>query len=165
MNKQEIAVLLREVAVTDKRTVGPPDVEVWSAILTDDIPLSFARQAVIAHFREKPEFWLNPGHIVERWRAYKHDKLARESDEQREARQAELDARLQEAIDEVRTELPSGAPQWVRPDVNALLVPCPWCRSGIGQRCTFPNTTEYTKNPHPSRVDAAVALHNEKQEA
>jgi hypothetical protein len=165
MNKQEIAVLLTEISVTDKRTVGPPDVEVWSAILTDDIPLGFARQAVIAHFREKPEFWLNPGHIVERWRAYKRDQLAREPDEMREARQAELDARLQEAIDEVRTELPSGSPLWVRPAVNALLVACPWCRSSVGQRCTFPNTVEYTKTPHPSRVEAAEALSKEQTNA
>ncbi len=165
MNNEEVLMLLTEIAVTDKRTIGRADIAAWAAILTDDIPLGFARQAVVAHFREQPGIWLNAGHVVERWRAYRRDQLTRESDEQREARQAELDARLQEAIDEVRTELPSGAPQWVRPDVNALLVPCPWCRSGIGQRCTFPNTTEYTKNPHPTRVDAASGLHNEKQEA
>lgn len=153
MNDEEVLMLLTEIAVTDKRTIGRADIAAWGAILTDDIPLAFARQAVVAHFREQPGIWLNAGHVVERWRAYRRDQLDREPDADREARQAALDARLQEALDEVRTELPPGAPRWVRPEVNALVVKCPWCKASVGQRCTLPNTTQPTKAPHPSRVE------------
>jgi hypothetical protein len=173
MNKQDIAVLLTEISVTDKRKIGRPDVEAWSAVLTDDIPLGFARQAAVAHFREKPDTWLNAGHIVERWRAYRRDQLAREEDAMREARQAALDAKNVEALGvtalaEAITSEPVPVKYFRRSQSgqpNPLTVPCPWCRVMAGHACRFPNTTEYTKNPHPSRVDAATALHNEKQEA
>lgn len=172
MNKQEVAVLLREVAVTDKRTVGPPDVEVWSAILTDDIPLGFARQAVIAHFREKPEFWLNPGHIVERWRAYRRDQLDREEDAAREARQAALDARNVEVlgvaslVESITAEpiTPKHVRRSEQHGLNPLVVPCPWCKATVGRACTNSATKQNTE-PHPSRVEAVEARSKEQTNA
>lgn len=172
MNRSEIARLLAVVQSGDRRTVGEADVLLWAEVLAD-VPMDFASQAVLAHFKEYPDVWLQPGHLHQRWRAFRRDQLAREENRMREARQAALDAKNVEdlgvtALAEAMSEEPvvikyfrrsqSGQP-------NPLSVPCPWCKVMAGHSCRFPNTTQYTQNPHPSRVDAAIALHNEKQEA
>jgi hypothetical protein len=158
-------MLLTEIAVTDKRTIGRPDVEVWAAVLDEGMPLEFARTAALAHFRDNPDLWLAPGHIHQRWRAHVRDQLAREEDAAREARQAALDARNVADLGVAALAAGKGIPEIKyfrrsqQPGGNPLTVACPWCKASPGQHCRFPNSTERTKHPHPSRMDALAATH------
>lgn len=172
MNNEEVLLLLTEIAITDKRSIGRPDIAVWSEVLGGEVPLAFARQAALAHFRENPNVWLNPGHIYQRWRDYRRDQIAREDDRMREARQAALDARN---VDELGVtslvESITAEPvtlKYVRRSeqhgLNPLVVPCPWCKATVGRACTNSATKRIT-NPHPSRVEAVEALNKEETNA
>jgi len=149
MKKSEVALLLALVQSGDRRTVGEADVEMWFAV-AGEVPLEFAKQAVIAHFSEKPGMWLEPGFIVSRWKDFRRDQFER-SDEMREARQAALDARLVEAVEELGEAFTP--PKFQRREgPNPLNVACPGCKASIGRACTIPNTHTITK-PHPSRIE------------
>ena len=76
-------------------TVGHADVDVWRAVI-GDIPKDLALQAVRDHLREQPGVWLEPGHVYQRARVFMRDQLEREPAELREARQAELEAKVAE---------------------------------------------------------------------
>jgi hypothetical protein len=150
MNRSEVALLLATVQSGDRRTVGEADVELWHAVIGDDVQLGFAQQAVVAHFRDMPGVWLEPGHILQRWKDFRRDQFER-SDEMREARQAALDARLVEAVEELGEAFTP--PKFQRREgPNPLNVACPWCKASIGRACTIPNTHTITK-PHPSRIE------------
>lgn len=158
MTKQEIALLLAVVQAGDRRTVGEADVELWFHV-AGEVPLDFAKTAALAHFRDRPGVWLEPGHIWSRWRDHRRDQLAREDDAAREARQAALDARLAgvDELAEAKAIPADEAKVVIRRSLhgpNPLTVPCPWCRAGTGRPCTIPDTRQLTTNPHPSRVEA-----------
>jgi len=154
VNKSDIVDVLSFVAAGDRRTVGDADVEMWFLVISD-VPKDFALHAVIAHRRDCPGVWLEPGHIVQRWKDHRRDELSREPDRVREARQAELDARLVEAIDTANTNvLPLRfTRQSNRTDgkPNPLSVRCPWCRSGEHRPCQIPGTNVTMREVHPSR--------------
>lgn len=76
MNHHDIIDLLTTVRAGDNRTVGQGDVEMWLAVIAD-VPKAFAMDAVIAHRRERPGVWLEPGHIAERWEARRRDQVQR----------------------------------------------------------------------------------------
>ena len=161
MNQNDVIDVLTAVAAGDRRTVGPEDVQLWGMVLDADMPKTFALEAVLAHFKERPDTWLQPGHIQQRWRDYRRDQLAREEDAAREARQAALDARnvADLGADALAAGLSVEVPlkyfrRSQQPGGNPLTVPCPWCKATVGQHCHFPFSTERTKNPHPSRVEA-----------
>ena len=82
MNRSETALLLAAVQSGDRRTVGEADVELWFRV-AGDVPLDFAQQAVVAHFRDMPGVWLEPGFILQRWKDFRRDQFER-SDEMRE---------------------------------------------------------------------------------
>lgn len=165
MTRAEVARLLAAVQAGDRRTVGEADVVLWHAVMGDTVPLEFALQAVVAHFRERPGVWLEPGYIVSRWRDHRRDHLAREDDAMREARQAALDARLV-GVDELAAALsiPAGdepvrfAPQKPNP---ALAVPCPWCNAKAGSGCVVPKVRTPMSGFHPSRTEAGTATKKE----
>ena len=77
MNHHDIIDLLTAVRAGDNRTVGHGDVEMWHAVI-GDIPKLFALEAVIAHRRERPGVWLEPGHIAERWESHRRDRVQRD---------------------------------------------------------------------------------------
>lgn len=76
MNHHDIIDLLTAVRAGDNRTVGHGDVEMWHAVIAD-IPKDFALAAVIAHRRDRPGVWLEPGHIAERWASHRRDRVQR----------------------------------------------------------------------------------------
>lgn len=159
MNKSDVVDVLSFVAAGDRRTVGDADVEMWFLVM-GDVPKDFALHAVIAHRRENPGQWLEPGHIVQRWKDHRRDQLAREPDAMREARQAQLDARLVDAIETfpaATTELRFTRPSQRSGDgPNPLAVRCPWCHAGEYRPCQIPGTNTAMRNPHPSRIEAAA---------
>jgi hypothetical protein len=93
MKTQEIIELLGVIAVVDKRTVGEADVIAWETII-GDLPAGDALLAVRDHFRERPGVWLEPGHIVQRVRAVRRDRLERRSLAEIQADEDRMDARM-----------------------------------------------------------------------
>ncbi len=158
MNKADVVDILSLVQAGDRRTVGEGDVEMWFLVISD-VPKDFATSAVVAHFRDCPGVWLEPGHIVQRWREFRQDRAMRESDAERAARQAALDARVAEAIEPAvaATAIPL---KYTRPSQrqdgkpNPLSIRCPWCHAGEFRPCKTPNTDVTLRDPHPSRVEA-----------
>jgi hypothetical protein len=146
--------VLTAVAAADRRTVGNADVDVWHAVI-GDLPKDLALRAVRDHLREKPGVWLEPGHIYERVRAIRRDQLEREPDEQRNARQEALAAKVAEEVAELAAS--KAVPKYRRPNASPLTVKCPWCKAGIGTRCVIPATSIQMTNTsfHPLRVEAA----------
>lgn len=157
MDRSDVVDVLTAVAAGTGREIGEVDVKLWQSVV-GDVPKRFALEAVLAHFRECPGVWLEPGHIVQRWRDYRRDQIAREPDEMREARQAALDARLVEAVEELveAKSVPAPLKFTRREGPNPLNVACPWCKATVGRACTVPQTRDITK-PHPSRIEALEA--------
>lgn len=167
MTRDDVIDILTVVAAADRRTVGQSDVEVWQAVM-GDCDKQLALQAVRNHLRERPGVWLEPGHVVEGVRAIRRDVIEREPDAMRDARQKALAAKAAEDAAELaeRKGIPTGR-QYVRKSitgVNPLTVKCPWCRAGLGARCTIPGTQPpqlLEEHPpmragfHPSRIEAA----------
>jgi hypothetical protein len=63
MNQLEVKALLTLVSTLDQRIVSEAVVESWSSLLQEVKP-QHAREAVEEHFREKPDTYLNVGHVV-----------------------------------------------------------------------------------------------------
>jgi hypothetical protein len=63
VDKVQTEALLILVSTLDQRTVSDAIVESWSSLLQDVKP-QHAREAVEDHFREKPDTYLNVGHVV-----------------------------------------------------------------------------------------------------
>jgi hypothetical protein len=98
-----------------------------------------------------------PGDILGAAAGIRNDRLMREADEEREARENERDKAL-ERSDDVVALVGSSAfsvPFFSR-GPNPLLVACGWCGAGSGSRCIIPGTGGLGKKDfHPSRVEAA----------
>lgn len=76
MDREDVLDLLSLVASTDNRTIGDMDVALWHQLLgkygKDD-----CCDAIIAHRREQPGVWLEPGHVVQRVKAVIRDRYER----------------------------------------------------------------------------------------
>lgn len=159
MNRSDLIDVLTAVSAGTGREIGEADVALWQQVLTPEIPAQFAIAAVVAHFRDRPGVWLEPGHIVERWRAHRRDILDRQTDTERQAYRAAVDARILDAIEPTveATKLPA---KHTRPSQRTddahdpLRVRCPWCRAGEFRPCQIPGTNVTMRDPHPSRVEA-----------
>lgn len=73
MNKSDVVDVLTMVAAGDRRTVGDADVQMWHLVI-GDIPKDFALSAVVAHRRDRPGVWIEPGHIAERWAVFRREQ-------------------------------------------------------------------------------------------
>jgi hypothetical protein len=76
MTLEETVDLLTVATAFDRRTVGEGDVIAWHAAI-GDLGLDDARAAAIAHYRDSTE-WIMPGHVRQRVRAMRSERLARE---------------------------------------------------------------------------------------
>lgn len=162
MTRDDVIDVLSVVAAATRRTVGNADVEIWQAVM-GDLPKEPALKAVRAHLRECPGVWLEPGHIVARVRAERRDELEKESDEEREARRAALDAKVARDVDELAAAkaLPPAGLKFQRPKVNPLLVHCTWCKAGGGAPCVVHGSSDQLRRGprfHPCRVEAARSV-------
>jgi len=63
VDKLQVTALLTLVSTLDQRIVSDSLVESWAGFLADVRP-QHAREAVEEHFREKPDTYLNVGHVV-----------------------------------------------------------------------------------------------------
>ncbi|GAA0960279.1 hypothetical protein [Frigoribacterium faeni] len=64
MNHMETEALLIQVAAIDSRTVSDLTVAAWQAVLAD-MSYADAEQAHIAHRRNNPGIYLEPGHLIQ----------------------------------------------------------------------------------------------------
>jgi hypothetical protein len=101
------------------------------------------------------------GDLIHHARIAKRDRLEREPDEMREARQVQLDARIADQIAEITAG--KTVPEFTRPSArhgaNPLSVRCPWCNAGVGQHCAVPQTSHRPAGgAHPSRIEAAQRI-------
>ena len=157
MNRDEVIDDLTAVAANDRRTVGDADVVVWQGVI-GDLPADLALKAVVAHIRERPGVWLEPGHVYQRAREMMRDELAREPNAFREARQAILDAK---AAPDPTSPPFAGPIKHRRPQCNWLSIRCPHCHAAPLKHCTVPGTNRPPYGgTHPARLDAAQARHD-----
>jgi hypothetical protein len=63
VNEPEAFQLLTLASARDNRTVSQSVAKVWAADL-EQIPLPIAIEALTLHYREQPDKWLQPGHVV-----------------------------------------------------------------------------------------------------
>lgn len=75
MNLEETIDLLTTAAAYDRRTVGKTDAVAWHAAV-GDLPFGDAQAAVIGHYTDCND-WLMPGHVRQRVKAMRADRLAR----------------------------------------------------------------------------------------
>jgi hypothetical protein len=156
MTRDEMIDVLSVVAAATRRTIGESDVTIWMGVC-GDVPKDFALTAIRDHMRDQPGVWLEPGHIFQRWRAFRIDKAARESRDAREARQAALDARLVEAVQELDAAPPGPLKFGRRTPAPELAVACPWlpCRAKPGNPCVGHDGKPLARTPfHPARTEA-----------
>jgi hypothetical protein len=85
MTRDEMLDLYALVQTRDGRE-EPTDADelVWARIL-GQLSVDDCADAIIAHFREQPNVWLQPGHILARVRARRADELARMDPDERGA--------------------------------------------------------------------------------
>lgn len=62
MNHDETEALLIRASVIDSRKITPSMVDVWQEILAN-VDFTAAKAALVAHRREHPGVYLEPGHI------------------------------------------------------------------------------------------------------
>ncbi len=82
MDNSDIIDLLTIVSVADKRTVGEADVVLWHQLL-GHLDKDDCTDAIMAHRREQPGVWLEPGHIAVRVRNARRDLYEREDPDYR----------------------------------------------------------------------------------
>lgn len=63
MNREQFTYLLARIQVFDNRQIGKTTAEAWWPII-GDLDYDDAVAAVQTHFRDRPEVYLQPGHIV-----------------------------------------------------------------------------------------------------
>ncbi|PVA66194.1 hypothetical protein [Mycobacteroides abscessus] len=166
MTRDEVIDVLTAVVAADRRTVGKADVDVWQAVI-GDLPAAMAIEAVRDHLRERPDVWLQPGHIYERVKAKRRDQLARESAEDRRAREdhrdAALAARNRERLGELVEAVGKPLRQFIRPSAGSgparpeMAIACPWvsCRAKPGRPCVNHDGKPLKDGAfHPSRTEA-----------
>ena len=103
-----------------------------------------------------------PGDIIKAGRAIRAERGQRESDAEREARQARMDSRMVQTVAELAGDLSiPDEPKFKRPGPDSPLhVPCPHgpCSAGVGQRCTSGGRPlRMVPRFHSSRIEAARA--------
>lgn len=65
MNRAEAARLLVRVSAVDRREVTDLMVVAWEEVLAE-VPYEAAVDALVAHRREEPGVWVEPGHLAQR---------------------------------------------------------------------------------------------------
>jgi hypothetical protein len=91
-------------------------------------------------------------------RQIRRDRGMEEPDEVTDARQKALAAKVkQDAADLAESKAIPGPLKYERPKSSVLAVQCPWCRAGIGTRCSVPRTNQTLDGYHPSRIEASEA--------
>lgn len=124
------------------------------------LTLTDALEAVKIYHRDPHDRMIQPADISRAAREIRRDRLDREPDAMREARQAELDARLVDAIETFPAPITeprfTRASQRTGDEPNPLAVRCPWCHAGEYRPCQIPGTNTAMRNPHPSRIEAAA---------
>jgi hypothetical protein len=83
MNEQEVFKLLTLASARDNRTVSESVAKVWAVDL-EWVSFSDGVEALTLHYREQPDKWLQPGHVVAGARRAK-DAREREARRQRPA--------------------------------------------------------------------------------
>ena len=86
MDRNDIIDLLTIVQAGDNRTVGQPEVNLWHQLL-GHLDRDDCTDAIMAHRREQPGQWLEPGHILQRVRAVVRDRYERSEPGLREQNQ------------------------------------------------------------------------------
>lgn len=76
MNPEQVIDLLAIVQAGDNRTVGKNDVILWSQVLSGCDPDDCA-EAIVAHRRERPGVWIEPGHVVAGARVVRRERYER----------------------------------------------------------------------------------------
>jgi hypothetical protein len=76
MDTHDVIDLLTIVSVNDKRTTGENDVLLWHSLI-GHLDKDDCSDAIMAHFRECPNEYLKPGHVLERVRAVIRDRYER----------------------------------------------------------------------------------------
>ena len=159
MNRNELIDVLTAVGVAKSRAMGQTDVDIWGGII-GEFTYDEAIQAVTAHLKESPGVWLEPGHVYQRVMSERRLAAMSESREEREARQAALDAAKvdPEILALARAKaIPEEDPKFKRGGMNSpKAVACPWCKARPGQACVEPSSGQpLTRTPfHPGRVEA-----------
>jgi hypothetical protein len=99
-----------------------------------------------------------PADIISAAKTLRQDRFQRQPLDDIEAhndRLAPLVAELAEAA-----SIPDETPHdvvWGPTPRSPLMVRCPWCHAGTGQRCFIPGTRQLFRGYHPARHDAAEA--------
>lgn len=116
--------------------------------------------AVTAYYTDTPDGrTMQVADLIRHARAIRRERAERESDRMRDARQAQIDARVAEHVAEITQILDAKYERASkRHGVNPLSVRCAWCHASPGDRCVIPRTSQALKDGfHPSRVEAAEA--------
>jgi len=77
MNAAECSALLAVMALYDNRKVADPDVVAWLKVI-GDLPYADCERAVFAHYGSESTERIMPGHVRQRVRAMRSERLARE---------------------------------------------------------------------------------------
>ena len=236
MDRDDAIDLLSIISANDHRTIGQTDIQIWQQALGNVTP-DEAVDAVMAHIRDMPGVWLEPGHVVARVKAKRRDAYERSDPDFREADKIEamfgtsaavrrdrysyVDksepddedgypadwtteqrlkaywAKIQAYRDQAEYEQavahpgsllikpPASAEARAKaitvfanrnqlafddadatddavPHVNPLLVGCPYCKSGVGDRCTKAGMPGQPREKltsiagHPARIERAA---------
>lgn len=91
MQRDDVIDLLAIVQATDNREVGPVDVNVWAKII-GHLDRDECTDAIMAHRREQPGVWLEPGHIAARVKARHRDRYDRMDPDERAVAIADAEA-------------------------------------------------------------------------
>lgn len=76
MNGIELEALLAKVQGYDNRELTEDGARAWAEQLAR-VPYAYAAQAVAEHFREEPDKWIGPGHVLRRAKAiYEREQRA-----------------------------------------------------------------------------------------
>jgi hypothetical protein len=89
MDRDDVLDLLAIIASTDRRTVGEGELVTWTELI-GDLPKDDCLASIMAHRREQPGVWLEPGHIVQRVKAIARDRYERADPNERESAWGDL---------------------------------------------------------------------------
>lgn len=158
MNRNELIDVLTAVGVAKSRAMGQTDLDIWGGII-GEFTYDEAIKAVTAHLKESPGVWLEPGHVYQRVMAERRLAAMSESREEREARQAILDAKADpdpEILALANSKaIPDEELKYTRRGMGAKSIECPWCKARPKSPCVIPGTSdEFRSGVHPARTEA-----------
>lgn len=115
MNEPEAFQLLTLASARDNRTVSQSVAKVWAEDL-ERVALADAIEGLKIHYREQPEKWLQPGHVIAGARRAREARLRAEARANRKAIEpnritldrAEFEAETQRAIEAERARKEAG---------------------------------------------------------